>query len=143
MSEKCNHGCKPINGYYHGRQLVESPYDGGLYPARMPHLPCGLPGCEASKLVRNLPEEKPKSLGATEEFDKIEKEMRERLRRQGYQKATHDPRQDEGYRLMDVPGEMQYADGKISVVQQTENSTASDDDLLFRQFELLKWWGRQ
>jgi hypothetical protein len=89
MSEKCNHGCRPINGYYHGRQLVESAYDGGLYPARQPHLPCGLPGCEASKLVRNLPEEKPKPEPAAKsvwndaELDRLEAEARESLKKVG------------------------------------------------------------
>ena len=88
MSEKCDAGCKPINAYYHGKQLVESLYD-GLYPAKQAHLPCGLPGCEASRLVHDLPPEpkplkpKPQLLTGDADLDRLEAELRARLRAHG------------------------------------------------------------
>ncbi len=52
--DKCHSECKPINAFYHGKQLVEATDDSGLYARGQMHLPCGLPGCKASILCEHL-----------------------------------------------------------------------------------------
>ena len=83
MSEKCGGHCKPINAYKGRYQLVEATEDTGLYARGTMHMPCRVPGCECSKLIRDLPEEKPRPLTGDADLDRLDRELRERLRASG------------------------------------------------------------
>jgi hypothetical protein len=87
MSEKCDHDCRPINAYYHGRQLVEATEDTGIYERGQMHMPCGLPGCKASAEIERLRLERERKTTQRStgdpDLDRREAELREDLRKLG------------------------------------------------------------
>ena len=87
---KCQHPCRPINAYYGRYQLVEATTD-GLYARGQMHMPCRVPGCACSKLIKDLPEEKVQTptdrehqlLTGDAELDTLEAKLREDFRALG------------------------------------------------------------
>jgi hypothetical protein len=89
MSDKCGAECRPTSCFYKGRRLVASLEGGGFYGTEL-HFPCGDAGCKAAQLCREedlkhpfKPVVKPPQPTGDADLDKLEAELRARLRAQG------------------------------------------------------------